>query len=468
MNSCVVNSQTLPDRNMDCSEVFEELTTKLESNYLAYKKLVDAGKEDKYLDLKRNYGRLLEDLSTNNCTRMLQLFLHEFDDGHLFVFENPEYTAKEKAILQRQTKKNQRDINKVLKKLKDQGQGKVTGIWSDGNYQIAIIQEADDYKAYTITESDTLPAGSLLASFKNGNMNGKMHGTLYDYDNEPKFIEVAIFKENTILNFSGQKKWGRIEGTPKREVEIINPQNITQPSIQFLDDNTTLFTVPSFSSDPKFLQQLLLKNVEDVLSRTKLIIDVRGNGGGNAVYFGFIPAFATQGLPSSTPGEVLASEATRNYFKQLAKSNPDVYQPVVDRIEKNMGEIVLGPAYPARALESYPSKIEKVAILTDGGCGSACESFILHSKAMSDKVRVYGSNTAGVIDYTSVMTIKLETSGNQNIYFGFPTSSLSKSYLTDEYPKGYNKTGIGPDIEIPTHVSDKVLYVLERMDKKPE
>ena len=83
---------------------------------------------------------------------------------------------------------------------------------------------------------------------------------------------------------------------------------------------------------------------------------------------------------------------------------------------------------------------------------------------MSNKVRVYGANTAGVIDYTSVMSVRLKSSGNQNIYFGFPTSSLSKEYAID-YPNGYNKTGIRPDVAIPSSVEDKILYVNERMDK---
>ena len=131
--------------------------------------------------------------------------------------------------------------------------------------------------------------------------------------------------------------------------------------------------------------------------------------------------------------------------------------------ENNMGEIVLGPDYPDRPLNSYPSNIKYVAILTDEACMSACESFILHSKAMSDKVKVYGTNTAGVIDYTSVMSVKLKSSKNQNIYFGFPTSSLGKGYSTDEYPNGYNKTGIRPDVALPSSVEDKVLHVMEIM-----
>lgn len=455
---------SLFDNKIKCSKVFDELTVKLESNYLAYKQLVEAGEEDKYKKLKFNYSRLVKGLTTDNCTRMLELFLQEFNDGHLFVFEKPEYTKREKKLLQKRAKINQRNIEEVLEKLKAQGHGEITGKWSDGNYEIAIIKEGDYYKGYTITESDTIPSGSLLASFNKGNMTG-MQGTWYNYNHEPKFIEVNLSKENTLLSFSAENKWGRIEGEPKREIEVINPKDITQPSLRFLDKETTLLTINSFSSDPNYLEELLRKNAEAVVSRSKLIIDVRGNRGGNAVYFGFIPVYATQGLTSRGPGEVLASEDIKGYFQRLAKMSPDVYQTVVDRIKNNMGDIVLGPDFPDRALQQYPSKIEHVAILTDEACMSACESFILHSKAMSNKVKVYGTNTAGVIDYTSVMSVKLKSSKNQNIYFGFPTSSLGKGYFTDEYPDGYNKTGIKPDVAISNSIDDKISYVMEMMGK---
>ena len=459
-----ISGQPLPDREINCSDTFTELTQKVETNYIGYKKLVNAGEKSRYINLKNRYRRLLNNLTAENCTRMLRMFLHEFDDGHLFVFERPEYSKKEKRILKKRAGKNRRNINKVLEELNEQGQGKVTGKWSDGNYEIAIIKEDNIYNAYNITESDTLPSGSLLASFRKANMNGRMHGRLYNYNNEPKFIEANVFKENTLLKFYSDNMWGRIEGAPNREIKMINHNEILQPSITFLNDETTLFNIPSFSTDFVYLRTLLLSNADSVASRSKLIIDVRGNTGGNAVYFSFIPVFATQGLTGGQ-GEVYASDDTKAYFERMAANNPDLYLPVVQRIQKNMGEIVLGPDYPDKEFAPYPSKIEQVAILTDKACMSACESFILHSKAMSNKVKVYGTNTAGVIDYTSVMSMKLKSSGNQNVYFGFPTSSLSKNYFTNEYPNGYNKTGIRPDVLVPDTVSDKTTYVLDMMEK---
>ena len=153
---------------------------------------------------------------------------------------------------------------------------------------------------------------------------------------------------------------------------------------------------------------------------------------------------------------MLASPDTLAYFRN---QNARIYARVASNIENHMGAIVDGPAYPEKKLKPARNKIERVAILADGGCMSAAESFILHARALSSRVKTFGSPTAGVIDYTSVNALKLP-SGTRNIYFGYPTSTYNKQ-VPD---KGYNDTGIVPDIPIDPEVEDKVAFVLGRLE----
>ena len=198
-----------------------------------------------------------------------------------------------------------------------------------------------------------------------------------------------------------------------------------------------------------------------MLNSTNLIIDIRGNTGGNAVYFTFLPLYANQMLKGGQ-GHVLASEVTQKYFERFAKRSK-MYRGVVQRIKAKMGSIVDGPQYPDRKYKaSKRSKIKNVAILTDNGCMSAAESFILHSKGASNKVTTFGSATAGVIDYTSVTIVKIEHSSEQKIYFGFPTSSLHKQIPQN----GYNKTGIVPEVPIKSGEKDKIKFIIEYLGKK--
>jgi hypothetical protein len=203
-----------------------------------------------------------------------------------------------------------------------------------------------------------------------------------------------------------------------------------------------------------------LEDNEQTLNTTNLIIDIQGNRGGNAVYFPLIEMYATQNMEGSQ-GLVLASNDNLKYFNFGAKNySSKVYEPVVKRIESNIGKIIDGPLYPGRKFKISNSKIKNVAILTDYACMSAAESFILHSKRSSDKVTTFGSPTDGVIDYTSGNSMLLE-SGKQYIYFGYPTSTLHK-----EIPKnGYNETGIIPDVPIEREVRGKIEYIVKYYSK---
>ena len=92
----------------------------------------------------------------------------------------------------------------------------------------------------------------------------------------------------------------------------------------------------------------------------------------------------------------------------------------------------------------------------DNGCASAAESFILHAKGASDKVLTFGSPSRGMIDFTSVNSLLLKNSGNQNIYFGYPTGTLHKEVME----RGFNKTGILPDNPVPTS-EDQIQYIID-------
>jgi C-terminal processing protease CtpA/Prc len=283
---------------------------------------------------------------------------------------------------------------------------------------------------------------------------------LYSATYRPRYVTCNIYKEGTLLALDGGQYWGKLVSPFVREVNMINQKKIVLPTVSKLDDKNTLLSIPSFMADGNEFNQVLMENIELLMSTTNLIVDIRGNTGGNAIYFSFIDAYVTRELKSSQ-GLVLASADTQHYFEEQAKYGKKIYGPVANRISKNPGQIVDGPLYPSQQIKPAPSKIRKVAILTDKGCMSAAESFVLHSKEVSDKVVTFGSPTAGVIDYTSVNTLQLNSSGNQTIYFGYPTSSWNK-----EVPaKGYNKTGIVPDVSIEDSVKDKIAFIVDYFNK---
>lgn len=444
----------------ECNIVYDNLVQKLEENYIGLAQLRITGQDSEFEKRKIEFKKKVFDIQSKDCTKFLQNFLNFFEDEHLFVYEYPKYTKEEIAQFKRKIKDDIKSTDSILRTLEYEknmveknGLDGLIGKWTDGDSDFAIIKDEGYYKAYIINSKlESAELGELKGLFT-ATENG-FDGTYYSYGYSPRYVKGNIYKEGTLLVLTGANYWGKLGDSTNREIGMINREEITLPTIQKLDQKNTLLSIPSFMSDYQKFNKVILDNLVLLQNTTNLIIDIRGNVGGNAIYFSFLYTYATHSLKSSQ-GHVLASEETKNYFERFAKNAPKIYGPVVERIEANMGNIVNGPEYPEQIFDPFESKIENVAILTDNACKSAAESFILHSKGSSKKVTTFGSPTGGVIDYTSTNSLKLN-SGNQNIYFGYPTSTYHK-----EIPKnGYNKTGIIPDIPIEENVKDKVQFII--------
>lgn len=439
----------------DCKLVYTDLIEKLEDNYIGLEHIKALNQYTTYEKRKTEFSEITTNTNSSNCTKVLQEFLSYFEDGHLFVYESPKYPETEIEQIKKSIKDGKVSISAIVKmvdfekELKEKnGLDGIIGKWTDGESTIAIVKDQGFYKAYVINSTvNTVEPGELKAQFVSSKKG--FEGTYYTYEYSPKFVEGNIYKDGSLLVFTGAKYWKKIN-----EFTSSSGKDILLPTIQKLDAQNTLISIPSFMVEYQKFNQILFENIDLLKNTTNLIIDIRGNVGGNGIYFALINAYFTQSLPS-TQGHVLSSEQTKIYFEKLAKNSPGIYGPVVERIKTNSGAIVDGPEYPAFTFEPFESKIKNVAILTDKGSMSAAESFIIHSKQASSKVKTFGAPTGGVIDYTSVNTLKLN-SGNQNIYFGYPTSTLHKNIPKE----GYNKTGIIPDVPIKDQVNEKIQFIV--------
>jgi hypothetical protein len=455
------------EEKCDCSTAFEDLIEKIEANYVYLAQLRLDGNANMYDSHIGIYSKMAKTTESQDCTKLLKDFTRFFDDGHLFVTENPKYNKEELENFKKDIKSKKKSVESILKALKFEKSIKennrldgIIGKWTDGFSEFAVIKDEGYYRAYVLSSTiEHIEAGELKAEFKEV-VNG-FEGQIYSNDYEPMYIEGNLYKEATLLNIVGATVWGKLESSKKREIGMINHKDILQPKISKLDEKTTLFSIPSFSYDYNKFIKIVLDNEELLKNTENLIFDIRGNTGGNAVYMAFIDMYANKTLPSSQ-GTVLASQATLLYYQRFMSFSAEVYEPVVNRIKENIGKIIDGPLFPEKTFKPYESKIQNVAILTDNACASAAESFVLHSKLVSTKVKTFGSATHGMIDYASVNVLSLE-SGDQNISFGYPTETWHKEVISEN---AYNKTGLIPDVPINPTLDDKVLFIVNYYDKK--
>jgi len=432
----------------DCAKSYNELVEKLELNYIGLALIRNTKKYQEYETLKKKFASQSNHQTESSCTQFLLKFLSFFEDGHLYVIEYPRHkkeSLKKQQLFLSKSKKTRKEINEMLLDTSDV----LVGKWSDGESVFAMVKNDSLLDGYLIgsTRKD-VEIGNLklrLSKTSNG-----YQGTYFSFDFNTKYVTANPYKKNNKLKLimGGSRTWIR-----SKDEKIIT--SINQPKITKINNVHTVLTIPSFSFNFKDFKKFLNENKKTIKNTKHLIIDIRGNTGGNTIYFPLLKYFATQTL-TSRQGYVLASPDNKAYFEKfIGFGRSKVYSPLLKRMAKN-GEIVDGPAYTDRKFKKTKNMIDQVSILTDGGCMSASESFILHAKGASKKVMTFGTPTAGVIDYTSTNSIPLKHSGSQNIYFGYPTGTLHKDILKN----GFNKKGIFPDVYTPSSTSNLIQFVI--------
>jgi hypothetical protein len=239
----------------------------------------------------------------------------------------------------------------------------------------------------------------------------------------------------------------------------------SKTSLKILDDKTVLLSLPSFLWNEKRNIDSLLKTYELQLKKLpNWIIDLRGNDGGTDYAFdGLMPYLYTTPIKIK-PDEFLSSSENikiltenlndselskdgKDFIANLIKLMKQYPNKFVNPSGKDNFEIKLDTVYP------YPAK---VAILIDRNTASSAESFLL-SAMQSSKVKVYGENSSGMLDY------------NNTQYFDIPCKDfnlvipIGRSKRLPENP--IDNIGLKPDIRINVKEADKIMYVKKAMER---
>lgn len=456
MLSLKIDQVSARQTTCDCEVVFEQMTEKLEANYIGLRHFQDRAKGPEYQQRKQEYAAKAKTIPARKCAEFLQEFLDYFEDGHLYVLERPRFEGAKLDSIEAKIQSEKVETSTLLEELKrqktDDPNDAFLGKYKDGTSEFVVLKTGEVYNAYIIKSDDeNVSPGEIKVHFSQTTEG--LRGTYYSYAHIPRFLKGGLYKDGTLLQVEGQV-WVKTDTDKERELSMVNFEGGTDwPTIQQLDKDNVLISIPTFAIDRAIWQNVTKANEEILRNATNLIFDIRGNRGGNAIYFSVFNLFSNRKRIGGQ-GHVLASEDNKAYFERI---DSKIYKDVVTAIGQNMGNIIDGPDYPDRLIKKHrKSKVQQVAILTDEACMSAAESFILHARASSTLVKTFGSPTDGVIDYTSVNTILLD-SGDQRIYFGYPTSTLHKGIPDD----GYNKTGILPDVPIDQTVEDKVAFIMD-------
>jgi hypothetical protein len=222
----------------------------------------------------------------------------------------------------------------------------------------------------------------------------------------------------------------------------------TAPYFKIID-STTYLKIPSFDiSYKQDIDSLITENFKLITEYENLIIDLSGNGGGQDPTFRSLIQFLyTNPIYIQNLNFYVTEKNKTSRIDSIVQS-------------QNMGKFVplFGEATFIEVFENTTPLInpKNIAIIIDEYVGSSAEQFLLYAK-QSRKVKLFGNNTLGAIDYSNLRTVWLI---DEKLAFTIP---MTKSQRLPNNP--IDETGIQPDFYIQSENETAIYEIIGYLKK---
>ena len=437
----------------DCASVLEEAIQKVTTVY--------AGYDDKLTPATRSrYNQLLYQVrqrapkadDERACYEVLRHYTNFFRDSHISVW----FSTHSSPTRLRRVK-----LETLPRTLATQATG-IEGIWvtADHKQQFAICPDPsalNQFIAVTLASPDSAwVPGMVKAEIYRYNQHAKRYQGLFYQANFTGLLDGFKLSENRIDHLFGPAwyRQGKEDQTPK-----------PQPTVEFkiLDPQFIYLRLARFDQgDVRQLDSLLKANREVIAKTRNVLVDLRGNGGGNAsssdemirlIYTNPIiyPAWQYRSCP-----ELI--KATQNTIARLQthSGNNDLILKrqvaLLGALQAHPGQLVSGGEDLTRKADSTAVLPQRIAFLLDGNCGSSTEFFVFEGK-QSKKVTTFGSNTHGVMDYGQAQSFPLACG---QYVLGIP---WGRNGWIERFGYRTDNIGFAPDVAIASSEPDWVQFI---------
>lgn len=224
------------------------------------------------------------------------------------------------------------------------------------------------------------------------------------------------------------------------------------PQLRVLSSRTILLHLPSFSPPQRAaLETLMRKQRSVLLSHPNWIIDVRDNdGGADGSYAPLLPWLLAE-RPVSVGVEWLATPANLRAHEQICPRYAPGDAACVEFAQSVLASLHAVPTGSWARVQAdrfvyEPGQLaekrrpQKVAVLMDKDCGSACEQFLLTVR-QGFGVKLLGRPSYGALDYSNMRPFALP-SGRRELWY-----ATSRSLRLPQLP--VDTLGVLPDILLP-------------------
>ncbi|GAA5037877.1 hypothetical protein GCM10011506_35840 [Marivirga lumbricoides] len=450
-------------QDCSCSESFEATVGTYEKNYsLFIYKVTEENKElyQAHTDLMRKKASEAENLV--DCKSVLEQWLDFFRDGHAYI----RISAKSEPKVEKITI-SEKQFKSDFKN-KNYDKNPLLGIWQNGAYTAALIPNPKtnntkrDYVG-VIIETTNEKWSENEVKFELTTVFGTNYNASFMMsDHSPKSITAQQVSAGK-LSFEGLGDWIKIWPQTKEE----EPQNIVDLNYNKFHyaelDGIPYLRFPDFwTVTPEYVDSIMQANHEKLLAAEFIIVDVRDNGGGNdGTYYPILPYLLNGPIQIPNTGYWM-SEYNIQQFLNTSDLKEKTYEEYTEEQRQTYDYLMSFKdsvyfEYPDNYFYTYePDTLytwpKKVIILVNEGCGSSCETFVYRAN-QSEKVVVYGQNTAGVVDGFNGLSKDIGC-------FKLTYPSSYRAMDLDKNP--IDPYGIAPDVYINENI-DALPYMIEHM-----
>lgn len=454
----------------NCLLNLNHMIEKVSLNYAGYKDKVKPATEQRYnvlIDSLRQAAGTANDLKT--CYQLLDKYRLFFLDKHLQLkgdlppAENNASATPSAAPVQTGWTKDS-----IYKYLTTNKLTPLEGVWKTEGYEIGVMlnKKSRQYEAIIVSaENKNWREGMLKFSSTSQHKNSFV--TAYRMGNFSIDTTTVVLNKN-FIEIQRFGSWQKMfpAGKDSFTKAVYSTMFGGQVQLRMLDAATLYIALKSCDlANKPILDSLLKANAARLKTIPNWIVDFRGNGGGSTdVFQNLLPYFYTKTMYDKGDKHWMTPEQTTSFKKFTEENRTLMDTGTLSYLTKI---IRFGEANPNSWYDSGSDSLKydkvlafpkRVAVLSDRNNGSSGETFLLTAKGISDKVTVFGENSAGYMDYGDLQE------------FTFPCKKLMmyipsrrSNYLDDGVT--YSYTGIPPDVFIPAKNKDWIGFVVDYWKK---
>ncbi len=452
----------LPSAAQDCpcTTQFDFLTQKIAVNYAGYADKTAGAAADSLAVFTKKHRESAERISSADtaCWNLCGQWLSWFNDKHLYLNRNQEPELPPEAIRKQYAQEEQIPLkeSEVVAYLQKGDTHPIEGIWlmNEGRYRVALIKKPTVNRTFAgvILQSDSTYWMPGQVKFELGmpDSAGVYPARFFMRDHSARQL-TAQLTGNT-LQFEGLTHWKRLSPGAPWQWPASDPNPYALSSV---DDSTLLLRLPTMNDRYWRTLDSLFKAEKKRLEKTPYwIIDCRNNGGGSDITFQPLLPYLYANPVKLHRMQTWCTPDNAGKYAELKK---DKNQPWLNRrqfahierkMRRNEGQFIGKRAnytYKQQKVRPLP---RRVVVLTNEGCASSCEQFVLYA-GQSSKVKLMGKSTGGVLDYANLHHLAFPC-GQWEIWY--PTS---RSFRVPE-GKGIDNIGLQPDILLGPNDNDWV------------